>query len=121
MQEMSDVERYLPLSHVVFHVLASLSADPKHGYGIIKDVEERSGGRLRLEAGTLYAAIKRLRDEGLLEELVAPAGADGRRRYYGLTSFGKAVLTAEAERLAELVALAREIRILPAAPRARPT
>ncbi|GMV06417.1 MAG: PadR family transcriptional regulator [Gemmatimonadota bacterium] len=113
-------ERFLPLTHVVYHVLLSVAEVPRHGYGIIKDVEERTQGRLVLEAGTLYAAIKRLRDDLLLEESDGPPGGDARRRYYGLTPLGLRVLRAESERLAELVALAREARVLPpAAPEGR--
>jgi DNA-binding PadR family transcriptional regulator len=107
------VDRFLPLTHVVYHVLLSLAGSSRHGYGIIKDVEERTGGRLVLEAGTLYAAIKRLRDDGLLEERAAPADADARRRYYGLTGLGAEVLRAESLRLEELVELARGAHILP--------
>jgi DNA-binding PadR family transcriptional regulator len=104
-----------PLTHVVYHVLLSLVAGPKHGYGIIKDVLERTGGRLEIEAGTLYAAVKRLRDEGLLEERSAPPNTDARRRYYAITALGRRVLRAESERLAELVEFAREARVLPPA------
>lgn len=112
---MSDerVSRHLPLTHVVYHILLSLSGGARHGYGIIKDVGARTGGRLELEAGTLYAAIRRLRAEGLLEETAAPRDADARRRYYELTALGRDVLRAESERLAELVALAREAHVLP--------
>ncbi len=106
---------HLPLTHVVYHVLLSLSLTPRHGYGIIKDVEERTSGRVTLEAGTLYAAIKRLRDDRLIREQETPAGADARRRYYGLTAFGEAVLEAESLRLAELVEFAKGAHILPAA------
>ena len=105
---------FLPLTHVVYHLLLSLALGSRHGYGIIKDVEERTSGRLVLEAGTLYAAIKRLRDDALIEEGGAPPGADTRRRYYALTPLGKQVLRAESERLAELVELARGARVLPA-------
>ena len=107
-------EDFLPLTHVVYHVLLSLTSAARHGYGIIKDVEGRTGGRLVLEAGTLYAAIKRLRDDGLIEERPTPEGADARRRYYGLTDLGSAVLRAESLRLEELVELARGARVLPA-------
>ena len=106
---------HLPLTHVVYHLLLSLSGSPRHGYGIIKDVEARTEGRLELEAGTLYAAIKRLRDDGLIEEADRPDGADARRRYYGLTDLGRRVLRAESERLAELVEMARDARVLPTA------
>jgi DNA-binding PadR family transcriptional regulator len=102
-----------PLTHVVYHVLLSLVGEARHGYGIIKDVEERTSGRLELEAGTLYAAVKRLREDGWIEEREAPAGADARRRYYGITEAGRAALRTESERLAELVELARQARVLP--------
>jgi DNA-binding PadR family transcriptional regulator len=105
---------FLPLTHVVYHVLLSLATEARHGYGIIKDVEARTGGRLVLEAGTLYAAIKRLRDDGLLVEGPAPRDTDARRRYYALSPLGRDVLRAESERLAELVELARGARVLPA-------
>jgi len=102
-----------PLTHVVYHVLLSLAREARHGYGIIKDVAERTEGRLELEAGTLYAAVKRLHEDGWIEERDPPAGADARRRYYGITREGRAVLRAESERLAELVELARAARVLP--------
>ncbi len=103
---------FLPLTHVTYHLLLSLAGATRHGYGIIKDVEDRTGGRLVLEAGTLYAAIKRARDDGLLQEQAPPEGADARRRYYGLTRVGREVLRLESERLAELVELARNARVL---------
>jgi PadR family transcriptional regulator, regulatory protein PadR len=83
-----------------FLVLASLADGRKHGYGIIKDAEELSDGRVRLNVGTLYAALERLESSGLVtaagEEVV-----DGRnRRYYELTDAGSATLTAEADRQA---------------------
>ena len=112
-------EDLLPLTHVVYHILLSLSAEARHGYGIIKDVGERTQGRLELEAGTLYAAIRRLRNDDLLEEQPAPTGADARRRYYALTPFGREVLQAESERLEELVDMARDALILPGTPSAR--
>ena len=66
----------LPLTHVVYHVLLSLTGGDKHGYAIIKDVSTRTEGQVEIEAGTLYAAIKRMKDDGLLEET-------GRPRCYG--------------------------------------
>lgn len=110
------VDDLLPLTHVVYHVLLSLSREPRHGYGIIKDVGERTGGRLELEAGTLYAAVRRLRAGGLIQEASAPPGTDSRRRYYSLTPIGRSVLLAESERLAELVDLARAADVLPEIP-----
>lgn len=106
-------EDFIPLTHVVYHVLLSLSTAERHGYGIIKDVEERTSGRLELEAGTLYAAIKRLREDELIVETQTPQGADARRRNYGLTPFGRRVIEAESLRLAEMVEMALEARLIP--------
>lgn len=107
-------DSFLPLTHVVYHVLLSLTEAARHGYGIIKDVESRTAGQVLLEAGTLYAAIKRLRDDGLIDERPAPPEADARRRYYGLTELGTEVLREESLRLEELVEFARGARVLPA-------
>lgn len=107
------VDALLPLTHVVYFVLLSLSDVARHGYGIIKDVADRTDGELELEAGTLYAAIKRLRDDGWIDETDGPATADARRRYYELTPLGRRVLRAESERLELMVELAREARVLP--------
>ncbi len=104
----------LPLTHVVYHVLVSLAGEPRHGYGIIKNVLERTDGDVELEAGTLYAAIRRMRDDGLLAEVPAPAEADARRRYYAITELGRETARAESRRLESLVALARDARLLPA-------
>lgn len=106
-------EQFIPLTHVTYHVLLALFDQSRHGYGIIKHVEERTNGRLELEAGTLYAVIKRLRDDSLITEAKAPRGTDSRRRYYGLTPLGQRVLEAESLRLAELVALARDAQLIP--------
>jgi DNA-binding PadR family transcriptional regulator len=106
-------EQFIPLTHVAYHVLLALFDQSRHGYGIIKHVEERTNGRLELEAGTLYAVIKRLRDDTFIAEAKAPRGTDSRRRYYGLTPLGRRVLEAESLRLAELVALARDAQLIP--------
>ena len=106
-------EQFIPLTHVAYHVLLALTDQSRHGYGIIKHVEERTNGRLELEAGTLYAVINRLRDDTLIAEAKAPPGTDSRRRYYGLTPFGGRVLKAESLRLAELVAFARDAQLIP--------
>ena len=110
----SRAEAMLPLTHVVYHVLVSLTDEPRHGYGIIKDVLTRTGGETELEAGTLYAAIRRMRDDGLLQEVSPPAGADARRRYYAITDLGRDTARAESRRLESLVTLARNAKILPA-------
>lgn len=110
-----DVARFLPLSPAVFHVMVSLADGTRHGYAIIKDVAERTGGAERLGAGTLYAIIKRLLADELITEL--PSGhderGDQRRRDHRLTALGRKVATAEAERLERAVASARSSRLLP--------
>jgi DNA-binding PadR family transcriptional regulator len=102
-----------PLSEPLFHILLSLVDGPRHGYGIIQEVESRTRGDLRLGAGTLYSAIKRIRAWGWVEEVRSPAGEDPRRRYYGLTSVGRRVVKSEARRLEALVKHARTKRVLP--------
>jgi len=103
-----------PLTHVVYHILLALTDGPLHGYGIIKEVEGRTGGATVLEAGTLYAALKRLK-EGDLVEVTGTCVHKGRqRRDYVLTEFGRDVLAGESHRLAELVSMARAKRVLPA-------
>ena len=103
----------LPLTHLSYHVMLAVAEEPLHGYGIIKEVSERTDGAMELEAGTLYAAIKRMNDEGLLEDAPAPdGGGDSRRRYYRLTGFGRTVLEAESERLASLLQVARDKNVI---------
>ena len=105
--------RYLPLSAPVFHVLVSLGDGDRHGYAIIKDVAERTGGAEQLGAGTLYAILKRLLDDGLIEEITAAraAGDDQRRRRYRLTTLGRQVAKAEVQRLERAIASARSSRL----------
>lgn len=111
---MSDVEDFLPLTPVEFHMLAALSSEPRHGYGIMQEVRERSEGTVRIGAGTLYTALKRMLDGGLVRETddAAASDANDRRRTYALTPFGQSVLRADARRLEQLVSYAREKRIL---------
>jgi DNA-binding PadR family transcriptional regulator len=94
----------------MFQVLVALADGEKHGYAIIKEVARRTDGKVRLRAGTLYASIKRLVTDGLIEETAErpdPALDDERRRYYRLTGRGRAVAVAETERLAETLTQAR--------------
>src|SRR5262245_8119805 len=92
-------ESFLPLTAVVFEILLALSAGELHGYDIMREVEERSGGRVALHAGTLYRALHRLLRARLVEELdERPARDDERRRYYRLTPLGRGVAQAEARR-----------------------
>ena len=105
-----DPSRHLPLTDASFQILLALADGEKHGYAIIKEVARRTDGRVRLRAGTLYAALKRLVDDGLVaesEERPAPALDDDRRRYYRLSVRGRAVAVAEAERMAETLRQAR--------------
>jgi DNA-binding PadR family transcriptional regulator len=107
-----DVERFLPLTPVVFEILIALAAGDHHGYSVMQDVERRSEGRIVLHPGTLYRALGRLLDAGFIEELderPAPDLDDQRRRYYRLAPLGQAVARAEAERLASQVTAARRL------------
>lgn len=108
-----DPAPYLPLTPAAFHVLLALSDGPKHGYLILKEVEERTRGEVRLSTGTLYGLIKRFLDDELIVELPAEDNGDERRRSYKLTPFGRQVARAEAQRLEQLVTAARGVRLLP--------
>lgn len=96
----------LPLSDAVFHILLSLAEGPSHGYAILSEVEQRSDGAVSMGTGTLYSAVKRLREQEVIEEARIPDD-DPRRRSYRLTELGRAVLREEALRLATLVDVAR--------------
>ena len=98
-----------PLSEQVFHILLSLREGPLHGYGIIQAVEARTGGAFTIGSGTLYSAIKRMQSDGWIERVDGSAGEDPRRKDYGLTPTGREVVVAEARRLTELAAYAREL------------
>jgi DNA-binding PadR family transcriptional regulator len=109
-------EAWLPLTPAVFHILLALADGERHGYGIMQEVAARTDGKMRLGPGTLYGTIKRLLSAGLIAESGArpdPALDDERRRYYRLTEFGQRVAAAEAQRLAQLVHLAQDKRLLP--------
>ena len=102
-----------PLSAQVFHILLALTDGAAHGYALMQEVERVTEGAVRLGPGTLYGAIRRLREEGLIEETRERAGAEDGRRYYRLTPRGRRVLVREAERLSRLVEAARARRLLP--------
>jgi DNA-binding PadR family transcriptional regulator len=109
-------ESFLPLPRDTFHILVSLADRDRHGYSVMKDVLERTDGALRLSPSSLYASIRRLLNKDLIEELEErpdPARDDERRRYYRLTSLGRAVASAEARRLERLIADARASGLLP--------
>jgi DNA-binding PadR family transcriptional regulator len=106
-------ESFLPLRSNWFHILLTLSDQEQHGYGIMQEVLERTGGKVRLWPATLYGTLKRLIDENLIEESdkrPVPELDDARRRYYRLTTFGRRVLAAESRRLEELVTLLQSKR-----------
>ena len=106
------VERFLPLTPVVFEIALALAAGERHGYEIMQDVERRTDGRIVLHPGTLYRALARLLDQGLIEELderPRDGADDERRRYYRLSTLGHAVARAEVERLANQVSAARRV------------
>ena len=112
-QKDPDIEAYLPLTPAVFHVLLAVADGDMHGYAILKEVEDRTQGKVRLSTGTLYAIIKRLLSDGLIQELdKRPVDDDERRRYYRLTDFGRRVALAEAKRMEEMVTAARAKRLL---------
>jgi DNA-binding PadR family transcriptional regulator len=108
----------LPLTPQVFHILVALADRDQHGYCIMQDVAERTGGGMRLSPGTLYGSIKRMLEQGLIVELRAKdrpdsGNDDERRRYYRLTPFGRKVAKAEAARLSEMVEQARVYGLAP--------
>jgi DNA-binding PadR family transcriptional regulator len=118
-----DLRGLVPLTPAVLQILLSLADEERHGYGIMREVEDRSGGRVRMGPGTLYGSIKRMLAYGLIEESDErpdPELDDSRRRYYRITDFGRRVAGAEAARLESLVRSAREKKLLRGRPEASP-
>jgi DNA-binding PadR family transcriptional regulator len=108
-------EDFLPLHRDTFHILVSLADRDRHGYSILLDVADRTGGALRFSPSSLYASIKRLLHQGLIEELAErpdPDEDDERRRYYRLTRLGRKVAEVEARRLERLLVHARALGLL---------
>lgn len=106
----------------VFMILLAFAEGSAHGYQVKKSVEDRSGGSIRLDAGSLYRSLAKLVDEGLVVESgdrPDPKMDDTRRRYYELTDRGRAVVAAEAARLANLVEYARSNDLIAAPAEAR--
>jgi DNA-binding PadR family transcriptional regulator len=113
MAKLPDPETFVPLKPHWFHVLLSLSNQEQHGYGIMQEVLDRTGGKVRLWPATLYGTLKRLLDADLIAESddrPAPDLDDARRRYYRLTKLGRRVLNAECQRLEDLVRVIRAKR-----------
>ena len=109
-----NVQLLLPLSSSSFCILLALAQGERHGYHISKEVEAATGGTVKLQAGTLYRLIKQMTADGWITEVDRADPIDPRRRYYRLTPWGRKIAHAEAERLADLVRLARTYRLLPA-------
>jgi DNA-binding PadR family transcriptional regulator len=105
----------VPLPSAAFQILLALAGEDLHGYGIMRQVAEQTEGRLRLGPGTLYSSIQSLLEAKLIEELDRREDAklgQERRRYYRLTSSGRKLARSEAERLADLLRVARAKKIL---------
>lgn len=114
---MTSPTGFLPLKPTDYQILFVLFRRELHGYAMVKAIEERTDGRVRLEPSNLYRRLRRLMTDGLVEESAdrpAPELDDERRRYYGLTQLGRAVLAAEAQRMRALVSEAEDARLLPA-------
>ena len=107
---------FLPLSTASFYILVALADVDRHGYSILREIAERTGGEIRLNPGTLYTTIKRLLGDGLileLDERPDPEYDDERRRYYRITPLGRRAVRAEAARLEALVSIARSAGLAP--------
>lgn len=105
----------MALRSIEFHILLALAADERHGYSILQEVAELTDGDLTIEPGTLYRALHRMLKHGwVVESGRRPAGDvdDERRKYYRLTPLGRRLATAEADRLARLLAVARQQGLL---------
>jgi DNA-binding PadR family transcriptional regulator len=107
---------HAPLTPAVLHILLALSTKERHGYGIMKEVESDSHGKVKMGPGTLYGSIGRMIDAGLIRESdkkVDPEMDDERRVYYQITGLGQTALAAELERYREVVAVAKQRRLSP--------
>jgi len=105
-----------PLTPAVLHILLALSTKERHGYGIMKQVESDSQGKVNMGPGTLYGSIGRMIEAGLIrdsDKKIDPEMDDQRRVYYKITGLGQKALAAELERYREVVAVARQKRLSP--------
>ncbi len=100
------------MTPLTYEILLALADESRHGYGIIKEIEERSGAGAAPSTGALYLALQRMQTDALIEETAAGPGADARRKYYRLTLKGRDHAEAESVRLAELVVAARRKNLL---------
>ena len=114
----TDIERFLPLSPTMFHLLVAVAEQEMHGWAIKKDVARRTDDKIQLSAGTLYGLIKRLLRDGLIEESDRRPPLhwdDERRRYYRTTRFGRRVAQAEIRRMESALKVAHSKRLFRAA------
>ena len=111
---MADPNELLPLTPLSFHLLLALCAGDNHGYGLMKEVRTRSDGRVNPATGTVYLALQRLEQAGLVGDagLEEPVDGRARRRSWRITSFGRTVAQAESQRLLGLVGLAVDRRLV---------
>ena len=115
-EQTDEVDDFLPLPTAVFHILVALADRDRHGYSIMQDVAVRTDGKVRLSAGTLYSAVARMLEQGLIEELREnpdPDNDDERRRHYRVTRLGRDVALAEARRLQDMLSQARATGLIP--------
>jgi DNA-binding PadR family transcriptional regulator len=115
-RSLKPITDLLPLTPAIAHILLALADRERHGYGIMQEVEQLTGGATRMGPGTLYGTIKRMLASGLIEEADVhpdPDLDDERRRYYRITRLGLQVLQAESSRLATLLAAARAKKVVP--------
>ena len=115
-KDVSNPDAFLPLPTAAFHILVALADHDRHGYSIMQDVAARTDGKVRLSAGTLYSSIRRMLEQGLVEELrdsPDQASQDERRRYYRLTRLGRQAAIADARRLSDLLSQARATGLIP--------
>ncbi len=111
----SEIEKLLPLTPAVLHILLALADGERHGYAIMQQVAANAQGQIRMGPGTLYGSIKRMMAADLIEESDErpdPALDDERRRYYRLTHLGRRVLNAEVQRLSNLLKVAHAKHLL---------
>jgi len=115
-EQADEADAFLPLPTAVFHILVALADRDRHGYSIMQDVAARTDRKVRLSAGTLYSAIARMLEQGLIEELREnpdPDSDDERRRHYRVTRLGRDVALAEARRLQDMLSQARATGLIP--------
>jgi DNA-binding PadR family transcriptional regulator len=115
-EQADEADAFLPLPTAVFHILVALADRDRHGYSIMQDVSARTDGKVRLSAGTLYSAVARMLEQGLIEELREnpdPDNEDERRRHYRVTRLGRDVALAEARRLQDMLSQARATGLIP--------